>query len=370
MRLISFAVLAVVASSCAAPQQVNADPASPTEALDQAVTRAANLSKAGAILDVQGCGLSFRQARGVADRKTKAPMPLNEPLRIASVGKLYTAAVIQQLAAQGQIDLDASATTYLTKGELDGVPNATATVRQMLNHTSGVPDYYDVRSVLLSDWTKPITPERVFQIARRRDAENAPGAAYSYSNTNYHILGLVAESVSGKTLGELIGTQLIGPLKFSATQYNTQHWGGTIHGYGTYLSAGADTWKYADNTGADSGISATTEEISQYLGALFFEDGALASTGAAMLADRVARDKPRQFAGAGAEMLVSRTGKQLVGHTGSTLGYLTFAFAIPEDNVTLVGHINADKKDAFNELLGSTVVAVMEACGDGAEPAP
>jgi len=160
----------------------------PEAMLEQAVSEAAAASKAGAILDVQGCGVSFLEARGVADRKTKTPMPTDEELRIASISKLYTAVVIHELVAEGKLDIDAPATRYLGGGVLDGVPNAQASLRQMLNHTSGVPDYYNVRSYLFTDWKKPVTAALALKVAKRRKATNAPGEAYAYSNTNYQIL--------------------------------------------------------------------------------------------------------------------------------------------------------------------------------------
>jgi len=364
MRLYLLAAFAVLATNCAAPEKNYPTPSSPVEALEQAVSRAAEGTRAGAILDVQGCGVSFRQAKGVASRKTKAAMPLDEELRIASIGKLYTGAVIHIFAGQGRLNLDRPATAYLTHGEIDGVPNGEATLRQLLNHTSGVPDYYDARSYLFIDWTKPITSDRALKVARRRSATNEPGEAYSYSNTNYQILALVAESATGQSLGELIQSQVIEPLQLTETRYHTQHPGDTIHGYGTVLRPNADTWKYAENTGADSGITASSSDLNRYLQALFLQGGELASIGTAMLADRVQRDRPRQLAGAGAEILVGRTGTELVGHTGDTFGYLTFAFAIPEYDVTMVGHVTADKKDVFVELLQSTISAVKDACSN------
>lgn len=363
MRYFTFTIGFAILAGCAAPVKTYPEATSPTEILSQAVSRTAEKSKAGAILDVQGCGLSFREASGVANRKTRAAMPLDEQLRIASIGKLYTAAVIHDLSGDGLLDLDKAATSYLNKDELEGVPNSDATLRQLLNHTSGIPDYYDARSYLLTDWTQPITAERALKVARRKTATNAPGAAYSYSNTNYQILGLIAENVTGISLGDLIETRVTTPLNLSQTRYNTAHPGGIIHGYGTELRSNADTWKYAENTGADSGITATSSDLSKYLRALFLDEGELASIGTAMLADPVVRHRPRQFAGAGAEIIVSRSGTELVGHTGDTFGYLTFALAVPDYDLTMVGHVSANREDVFVEMLQSTALAVKEACG-------
>jgi len=301
-----YSAAAIPLVGCSVSETTHPEPSTPLEALEQAVSVAADNGKAGAILDVQGCGLSFRQAKGISNRKTKLPMPLDEQLRIASVGKLYTAAVIHKLAQQGTLDLDKSATTYLNEGEIEGVPNANSTLRQMLNHTSGVPDYYDARSYLFTDWTQPITVERTLNVARRKAATNAPGVSYSYSNTNYQILDLVAEKVSGHSLAKLIETRILEPLQLSNTRYNIEHPGGTIHGYGTKLRKNADTWKYAE-----------------------------------------------------------RTGSELWGHTGDTYGYLTFAYAIPKYDVTIIGHTNTSNEDVFIKLLQSTAKIIGEACEEG-----
>ncbi len=331
------------------------------------VEETAKSAKAGAILDIHGCGISYRGSAGVSNRKTKASMPINEPLRIASVGKLYTAAIIHQLVRDGQLDLDRSIQSYLDESDTRGVPNLQATLRQLLNHTSGIPDYYDARSYLLRDWRKPIDTDFVLSVARRRKAKTAPGQAYGYSNTNYHLLALAAESVTGKPLSQLMQEIIIKPLDLRQTQYHTSHPGGVIHGYGTELRSWVDTWKYAENTGPDSGITATTSDLNTFLAALFLQDGSMNALGKSMQADEVAYGSGRTRGGAGAEILVGRDGLRLVGHTGDIFGYLTFAFAIPDYQATIIGHINAKKPNIYNEFLRTTVGAMRQYCKDSLE---
>lgn len=362
MRSSSLVTFAVLFASCATVGKAQNTEAAHSTELEKIVSRAADSARAGAILDVQGCGISYRGANGIADRKTKLPMPIDEQLRIASIGKLYTAAIVHQLDDEGLVDLDTPATEYLIKGEIAEVPNGDATLRQMLNHSSGVPDYNDARSYLFWDWTKPLTSERIFTVARRRDATNAPGEEYSYSNTNYHILALVAQAVSGKSLKELIEAKIFHPLQLNNTRYNTEHPGGSIHGYGTLLRSNADTWKYAENTGPDSGITATTTDLHRYLSALFLSGGEMKQIGDAMRFSPIQTDTANQLAGPGAEIFVSRSGRQLIGHTGGTFGYLTFAFAIPEYDVTIIGHVNTSKTKILSQLLKSTANVVKEAC--------
>ena len=348
-----------------APAQAQTQAETAVNMLEAAVSEAASSTKAGAILDVQGCGVSFLEARGVANRKTKLAMPRDEQLRLASISKLYTAAVIHELVAEGKLDLDAPATDYLSDGTLDRVPNAEASLRQMLNHTSGVPDYYDVRSYVFNNWKKPVTPDLALKVAKRRKATNAPGAGYAYSNTNYQILALVAEAVTGETFKALTARYVLEPLSLNQTRYNTEHPGGTIHGYGTELRKNADTWIYAENTGADGGVTATSADLRAFLNAYFLEGGAKTEIGAALSSSRVQAKRETREDGAGAEFYIGRDGLELVGHTGDTMGYLSFAFAIPDYQATMIGHINADRDGAFMKLLRDAAAALRAACASG-----
>jgi len=329
---------------------------------DAMLDEVAKKSRAGVILDVQGCGISYRAARGVANRKTKIPMPIDEPLRIGSISKLYVAAVIHDLAAKDALDLDQPIKNYIDPKMGKGVPNMDANLRQLLNHTSGIPDYYDLRSYLFWDWKKPITPERALKVARRRKATNAPGAAYSYSNTNYQLLALAAEKVTGRKIEVLIETVIGTPLNLKNTRYHRSHPGGTIHGYGTVMRSWADTWALAENTGADGGMTVTSKEVGIFLKALFLKEGVLKRLGDDMLADQVQAESPRRFDGAGAEIYQGRDGLQLIGHTGDVFGYVSFGFAIPEYDVTLVGHLSVNKPKLLLGMLAPTVKTIRKAC--------
>lgn len=330
--------------------------------LQQIAADAARNSRAGAIIAVQGCGLDRIVAAGVADRRTQTRMPPFEALRIGSVGKLYVAAVIHQLAQAGRLDLDAPVASQLPPGTLTGIAGAEATPRQLLKHTGGVPDYYTPQTIAGWDWTQPITADRVLAAIRGLPATTQPGGAYHYSNTGWHILGLLAEHVTGHSLGTLLESQLLVPLGLEDTRYNTSVPGGTIHGYGLPDSPDADTHAYAENTGADSGITAPAQEVAQFLRALFLPGGQLLQVGEAMLADPVERDGPRHLAGAGAEITVGSSGLRVVGHTGDVAGYLTFAFAAPSLDVAMVGHINADKPAILADMVRGTIRLVQARC--------
>ncbi|MBB5744472.1 serine hydrolase [Brevundimonas variabilis] len=316
-------------------------------------------ANAAVFLDVQGCGISFSEAIGIADRAAALAPDTGMSLRLGSVGKLYTAAVIHRLAARGTLDLDAPASRYLRPDDAVGVSNREATLRQLLNHTGGVADYYSLPDIRRWDWRAPITPARVLTAIRGRPATGVPGTAYSYSNSGYHLVALVAERATDTSFAELVQAEVITPLDLRETQYNTVAPGGLLHGY----VGRRDWWDSAENTGPDSGITATLSDTRKYLRALFVDPGPLNETGRAMVEDPVQTGNPRQQAGAGAEVRTTREGLRFVGHTGDVEGYLSFAYAAPDNDLTMISHISASDKDAFADILRTTAQIVATACG-------
>ena len=314
----------------------------------------------GALIHVRKDGKGFSVSAGLANKATGQPMSEKEPIRVASVSKIYTAVVIHALVDQGLIDLDVALADVLPESVLKGVPNAkAATLRQLLYHTSGIPDYYDLRSYVLEDWREPISLERMLPHVRRMKATGAPGEAYAYSNTGYLYLGAVAEAVSGKSLRTLIEEVIIKPLGFEDTYYNVRQTSDQdIHGYGTYLRPWKDATIYWEHSGPDSGIMARASEVALFLEALTFEGGALnADIGAAMLETLIDR-APRREQGLGIETIVSRSGERMLGHSGSAFGYKTLAYALPHRNLIFVAHLNCECDDMTNSMLANIFRAV------------
>jgi D-alanyl-D-alanine carboxypeptidase len=326
--------------------------------LQAAVTAAAQQSQAAAFLDVQGCGMSISAASGVANRVTKLMPTVDMPLRLGSVGKLYTAAVIHRLAARGLLNLDTRASHYLLAEDAVGVANRDATLRQLLNHTSGIPDYYSLPDIRRWNWREPLTPRRVLSAIKDVPATGAPGYAYAYSNSGYQLLGLVAERATSLRFIDLMQSEVLVPLGLRGTRYNVTTPGGSLHGYvGT-----KDWWESAENTGPDSGITASIADTRTYLRALFVDAGPMRAAGRAMSEPLIETGKPRQQAGAGAEVRVSREGLRLIGHTGDVEGYLSFAYVAPDFGLTMIGHITASDKNAFASLLRTTAQIAKSAC--------
>ncbi|MFB4319047.1 serine hydrolase domain-containing protein [Actinomadura sp. 21ATH] len=148
---------------------------------------------------------SWKGAAGVADVRTKRPVRSGMEHRIGSVTKSFTATAVLQLVEQGRVQLDAPIAQYLP-GTVPGERGQQITTRMLLNHTSGIADY--VVSAFPS-WAqlspdsldehrfRKLRPEQLIEWGVEGQPTNAPGAAWSYSNTNYVILGELLEKVTG-----------------------------------------------------------------------------------------------------------------------------------------------------------------------------
>lgn len=322
----------------------------------------------GVVIHIRQNGESRTVAAGLANKAAGQPMPTDTPLRIASISKIYTGAVIHHLLAQSAFELTTPISDLLPPEMLDGIPNADeATVRQLLQHTSGIPDYYDIRSYLFSDWREPITLERMLPVIRRNPATGAPGAEYHYSNTGYLLLGEIAETVSGKPMDALIEEVITSPLGLQATYYNQyQPVPEDIHGYGTYLRPWKDTHEYWEHSGPDGGVMASAQDVSAFLAALLIEDGPLSPIGANMVSEFVPRAVRRRQA-LGIETIMTRSGEELFGHTGDVFGYQTIAHALPERSTVIVAQVNCNCAALTSSLIANLYRAVEAIDGKAAE---
>ncbi|WSD73934.1 beta-lactamase family protein (plasmid) [Streptomyces sp. NBC_01591] len=151
-------------------------------------------------------GHSRTYTAGVGDLATGSKVPRDGQVRIGSNTKTFTAVVVLQLVGEGKIDLDATVDTYLrglVRGE--GIDGRRITVRQLLQHTSGLPNYTDY----LGDDVRYYDPHELLGIALQHKADFDPGKDWKYSNTNYVLAGLIVEKVTGRPLAKEMDRRVI-----------------------------------------------------------------------------------------------------------------------------------------------------------------
>ena len=174
---------------------------------------------------------TFVTAMGVADLATGAPLTSEMQFKIASQTKTFTANLILQLVGDGKISLDDTISKWV-----DGVPNGDKiTIRELLNHTSGLGDGFSLAAIQ-AKLTTGCSVEELLTIEASAPTIAAPGVTWSYSNYGYNLLGGVVELVTGQDLSTAIQQRIAEPLGLSRTLLPITGNGLSVpftHGYGT-----------------------------------------------------------------------------------------------------------------------------------------
>ncbi|RJK94727.1 serine hydrolase domain-containing protein [Vallicoccus soli] len=223
------AVLGPVAAPASTPAaatagtgaEVRPDPAV-QRVLDRLVTET---GLPGVLASVRGSDGRVRTyTAGSGDLRTGAPVPEDGRVRIASNTKTFTATVVLQLVAEGAVELDAPVERYLpgvVRGP--GGDGRRTTVRHLLQQTSGLPDYdgivIEAGGTLRSVAHTYLEPRQLVDAALAERRTGRPGGRWEYSNTNYVLLGLLVQRVTGRPFGEEVTRRIIEPLGLEDTYW-------------------------------------------------------------------------------------------------------------------------------------------------------
>lgn len=160
--------------------------------------------------------LVFARGYGQANVELQSPALAESVYEVASLTKQFTAMAVLLLAQDGKLSLDDLLSRYLP-----GTPPAWAkiTVRQVLTHTSGIPDYDDAGHPL--DPRRDYTEDELLQLATTLPLKFPPGVRWSYSNTGYVLLGILVHRVSGEEYGDFLRERIFGRLHMGSTRLNT-----------------------------------------------------------------------------------------------------------------------------------------------------
>ncbi|WP_194819881.1 serine hydrolase [Nocardia sp. XZ_19_385] len=169
----------------------------------------------GALLEVRDAHGRTVLTSGVADIGTRAPMAGDSRFRIGSMTKTFVATVVLQLVSEQRVALDAPIAQYLP-GMIqgNGHDGHAITVRQLLQHTSGLPDYLNYLPLeqVMKDTLTQYDPLELVQLALAQPPLFAPGTGWEYSNTDYLLAGMLIEKATGRPYAEAVEQRIIAPL--------------------------------------------------------------------------------------------------------------------------------------------------------------
>jgi CubicO group peptidase (beta-lactamase class C family) len=320
----------------------------------------------------------FERGYGVRDLRSLAKIDPQTNFRLASCSKQFTAMSIMLLVSDGMLRYEDKLTDVFPDFPAYG---QAITIRNLLNHTSGLPDYEDLMATAekrkgASIWTSTnqIQDAEVLDLLKQGSAGKfAPGTRWSYSNSGYVVLGLVAAKISGKPFPEFLRARIFAPLKMSQTvAYEKGQNEVSSRAYGH--SKEENTWKETDQsptsaTLGDGGIYSSLTDLTRW-------DEALAQ-------HTLLREKEMQPALTPARLATGAQPKwpansdrpegtpvsygfgwfldpygnrARIWHYGDTLGFHTYIQRFPADRLTIV--ILCNRTDLDPESLAAKVASL------------
>jgi D-alanyl-D-alanine carboxypeptidase len=337
----------VATRSCGRPSQQRLGLAGDPATLQQQLDRVVEAGTPGVVGLVRIGGRTWQGASGLGDRGANRPARPGDRFRIGSVTKSFVATLVLQLVGEGRLSLDDNLERWLP-GLVPG--GEKITVRQLLNHTSGLYNYTD-------DPPEPprrFRPQELVAIAAGHKPLFAPGTEFSYSNTNYILAGLVVERVTGWRLANQLEQRILQPLGLDDTELPTTQRevaGPHVRGY----APPDEDWRVSDGPArlvdvtemdtswawAAGAMVSTTADLARFYQALL---GGQLLTPKLLKQMRTTVDASRVGHGTryglGLEVLRLGCGVELWGHGGSLEGYGTTAFSTPDADRQLVMAIN------------------------------
>ena len=307
-------------------------------------------------------GRSGAVSTGVSDLTTKRALAPDDLMLAGSIGKTFVAATMLQLAAEGKVNLDDKIDHWF-KAEpwFPKLANSNdITVRMLLNHSSGVPNHADDEKFFKSLTANPDRtwkPEDALAFVLGKKPLFAAGKGFSYSDTNYTLVGMVIERVAGQTLFDEVTRRFLKPLKLDHTlPQQGRVIPGLVNGYSSFTNLAGPQGamiiggKFTINPQAEwagGGFASTAEDLARWAKVLY-EVGLIKQPYFDQMLNGIDTGETDKY-GLGVEIAEGRWGKAL-GHDGFFPGYVSAMQYFPQYKVAVAIQINTDREKQLPDL--------------------
>ncbi len=316
-----------------------------TERIDEYLkTVYLNKSFNGTVMYAEKGKILYNKSFGIANYQTMENIQSNSPFRLASVSKAFTAMSIMILAEKEKLNYGDDIRKYLAEWPYPGM-----TVRHLLNHTSGVPDYI---ALLDEHWDIPNkgTPNRKIAtgydafdmlVKHQPPAQFQPGEKWEYSNSGYVLLALIVENISGKIFDQFLQDHIFGPLEMRQTllysPVKDPYIYRRVYGYrlGEDGKYAANDEHYVNGMFGDGEVYSVPADLLKWDQALYTEKLVSKKTLEMAFSPTVLNDGSTYDYGFGWG-IGEIDGKRIVEHDGGWVGFRTTLHREIEDNRTLV----------------------------------
>lgn len=311
-----------------------------------------------AVIVIQQGKVLYKAAYGLADLDQEIALTPQHIFHIGSVGKQFTAIAIMQLYQAGKLDYDDPIRTYLPELPAWG---DTITVRHLLHHTGGLPDYTDkLIDDLFAHSDTPTNADLIAALTTLRKLPSAPGEEFEYSNVGYDLLGSIIARVSGQSFRAYLDRQIFRPLGMtqSFSLPNAAKQGGKLvaHSYEAADSEPYD-WDPLDGLVGSGSVYATVEDLYRYDQALYTDKLVKQAVLAAAFQSGILQDGRKTDYGFAFEL--ERWQKRAyVAHSGAWLAFQSDYVRFPKEQLSVFVLLNRSYAIPDEPRLGLQVAAI------------
>jgi CubicO group peptidase (beta-lactamase class C family) len=302
----------------------------------------------GCVLVAQAGQIIYKKSFGFSNFKTKDSLHFNSAFQLASASKTLTAGAILLLKDQGKLKLSDSVQQFFPKFPYHGI-----TIKMLLTHRSGLGNYVYFCEPYCSDCSngKIFDNKAMMQVIEEHkpDVYSRPDKKFEYCNTNYSILALIVEKVSGMRFQEFMDASIFKPLGMNDTwihdpSTDVKHTNKTI-GYNGAGKMEEDT--YADDVIGDKGVYSTVDDMFKWDQALYSEKLLKKSTIDEAFKGYSNEHKGKRNYGYGWRMIDDGKNPKVIYHNGWWHGYNSLFLRRPADETTIIVLSNKYNRTAY-----------------------
>jgi D-alanyl-D-alanine carboxypeptidase len=330
----------------------------------------------GAMLYISSEALgTWTCAAGMRDTENGLAMTPDNKFRAGSILKTFVSTVVLQLVEEGRLDLETPMANLLPSSIVAGITNSdTITLRMLLNHTAGIADWVtdSVQAEIASDPGRLWKTEDFLQLATAQGPMFDPGQGWSYSNTDYNILGLVIERVTGRSWREEIRERILNKLQLANTSLpepgdriaSDEHARGYHNVDGKLIDLTEVDPSMAGAAGGHA-LETTAHDLARFLDALMAGD--LFQNPSTLKEMLTFLDTPNEhgfpyYYGLGVDKWVFPGDVKMVGHFGGTAGFSSAVYHLPDRGITVSAALNTvDPEGLFTKILLPAIDILKEA---------
>ena len=311
----------------------------------------------GAAIVVKDGEVVYHKAFGLASIELGVPMQPDNVFRIGSITKQFTAAAVLQLAEAGKLSLDDEITRFLPEFNTHGEK---ITVRQLLNHTSGIKSYTGMDAWTPEVHKRDFTPDEMIAFFQDEPLDFKPGERFAYNNSGYYLLGYLIEKASGMSYEDYVEQKLFAPLGMKDSRYGhpTEIVPNRAQGY-MPAAAGYQNADYLSMTqpyAAGSLLSTVADLATWYQAVAEGKVVSEASLKEALTPTALADGKTEAY-GFGLS-LIDVKGSKGYGHGGGIHGFLTASRYLPDEKVFVAVFSNCNCNDPGTAASMLTEMAI------------